>query len=305
MKNESSESNAPLLLAIMGPTASGKTELAEELADVLEAELINADAFQVYRGMDIGTGKPTNRDRYHLVDIRDPDEPYGVGEFCRRSLAVLERLWSLAKNSIVVGGTGLYIRSLFEQYDGLRPNPPAELRSALQEELHRDGLGPMRQRLLDLDPSAAQEVDLKNPLRVTRALERLLDDRPSLEIKLPPFQRLKIGIDVERDALNARIESRVRGMVQNGWVEEVKRLLDQGYGPENPGFRAIGYIPLAESLLGQTELEEATAATIAETRRYAKRQRTWLRSEPGLIHLKSGEGERLKESLDILRSTWQ
>jgi tRNA dimethylallyltransferase len=305
MKNESSESNAPLLLAIMGPTASGKTELAEELADVLEAELINADAFQVYRGMDIGTGKPKNRDRYHLVDIRDPDEPYGVGEFCRRSLAVLERLWSLAKNAIVVGGTGLYIRSLFEEYDGLRPNPPDELRSALQAELHRDGLGPMRQRLLDLDPSAAQEVDLKNPLRVTRALERLLDDRPSLEIKLPAFQRVKVGIDVERDTLNARIESRVRGMVQNGWVEEVKRLLDQGYGPENPGFRAIGYIPLAESLLGQTELEEATAATIAETRRYAKRQRTWLRSEPGLVNIKSAESERLSEALAAIQSFLQ
>jgi tRNA dimethylallyltransferase len=285
----------------MGTTASGKTDLAEQLADLYDAELINADAFQVYRGLDIGTAKPTDKTKYRLLDIKSPNESYGVGEFCQLALDLLRAFWAHEKNVIVVGGTGLYIRGLFEEYSGLQPNPPEALRERLQQELAANGLGPLKTRLLEANPHAAEEVDLNNPVRVTRALERLLDDRPPLRIELPNFRRMKLGLVLDQAALSERIACRVRGMVQNGWVEEVKSLLDDGFGPADPGFRAIGYTEIANAILGRTELEEAIAATTAETRRYAKRQRTWLRSEPGLIHLESAEPERIKESVTLIQ----
>jgi tRNA dimethylallyltransferase len=295
-------SSPPFLAAVMGTTASGKTDLAERLADEFDAELINADAFQVFRGMDIGTSKPPSIGRYHLLDIKNPDENYGVGEFCVLSQTLLDRFWEQGRNVIVVGGTGLYIRALFEEYSGLSGPPPEELRNELSVELSQKGLEAMVEKLKSLSPRSALETDLKNPIRVTRALERVLNPGPILSVSLPPFRRLKFGITLHQTELWKRIESRVHLMVQNGWVREVETLLSNGFGPFDPGFRGIGYSELAQCILERRDLEEAVATTIAETRRYAKRQRTWLRSEPSLISIDSTESDPFRVAIDAIQS---
>ena len=286
----------------MGPTASGKTGLAESLAEEFSAQLINSDAFQAYRGMDIGTAKPGQKDQYRLLDIKNPDEDYGVGEFCVRAQSELWALFDNGQSAIVVGGTGLYIRALFEEYSDLKPAPDQALRATLQQKLAEEGLERLFIELNQMDPQAAEKIDPKNPLRVTRALERAMDQRPPLTVSLPPFRKIKIGLVPNISSVDPRIEDRVHRMVQNGWVQEVKALLAAGYGSNDPGFRAIGYTEIAAYLKGKTDLEEAIATTIAETRRYAKRQRTWLRSEPRLEKHDPTAPDVLQETIRSIRS---
>ncbi|HWD41037.1 MAG TPA: tRNA dimethylallyltransferase, partial [Fimbriimonas sp.] len=223
-------------------------------------------------------------------------------EFCMRAQKELDDLYRANRSAIVVGGTGLYIRALFEEYGDLKPAPDAELRSHLTERLRTEGLDALVAELLSREPQSKETVDLKNPVRVTRALERTLDRRPSIKVALPPFRRMKLGLSADISVLNERIEARTRSMVQNGWVQEVKRLLDEGYGPGDPGFEAIGYTELARYLEGRTDLEGAVATTIAETRRYAKRQRTWLRSEPNLTDLDSNDPDMVSVAVGLIES---
>ena len=271
----------PLLIAVMGPTAAGKTDLAEQLATDLDAQLINADAFQIYQGMDIGTAKPERREHYKLLDIRRPDEGFGVGEFVEIASTILTDLFTDGRNAVVVGGTGLYIRALFEEYQDLAPEPDPHLR----EDLNRLDLATKVTMLRERDPSSAERIDLRNPARVQRALERALAPSTSLCWSLPPYRRLKLALVPDVEETDARIARRVESMMQNGWVREVTELRERGYRADHPGFRAIGYRTLLRYLDGEIGREEATATTIAETRGYAKRQRTWLRSEPNLIEL--------------------
>lgn len=285
----------------MGPTASGKTALAESIADEIDAQLINADAFQAYRGMDIGTAKPEHRDRYLLLDIKDPNEGYGVGEFCARAAAALQDLWRQGRSAVVVGGTGLYIRALFQQYGRMMPTPAQEVRDRLRTRLESEGLDPLLAELQTRDPEAYARIDQRNPVRVVRALERVLDPRPPVSIEIPPFKRLKFGLFPNKATLATRIEERTLLMVQNGLAQEVKTLLSLGYGPGDPGFRAIGYSEMAAYLRGETDLDATVATTIAETRRYAKRQSTWLRSEPGLGELDPTEPTILQEAIGAIR----
>jgi tRNA dimethylallyltransferase len=265
----------------MGPTASGKTALAEALALEHDAQLINADAFQVYRGLDVGTAKPTERHRYELLDLKDPDEGYGVGEFIQRALPVLERLFATERSAIVVGGTGLYIRALFEEYQDLGQAPDPNIRGRL------DAMSPAerREELIRRAPHVAQRIDLLNPVRVQRALERLDSPDVAAAWRLPDFRKVKFATTADIADLDLRIGERVESMMHNGWVREVESLLEAGYALGAPGFRAIGYRALIHHLHDEVTLEEAMATTIAETRSYAKRQRTWLRSEPNCIEL--------------------
>jgi tRNA dimethylallyltransferase len=264
----------------MGQTASGKTALAEALADELGAGLINADAFQAYRGMDIGTAKPENVACYALLDLKNPDEAYGVGEFCLLAATELARLHAEGRSAVVVGGTGQYVRALFEEYADLMPEPDPERRAHYARRLAEEGLETLAAELARRDPGTA--VELRNPIRVTRALERLDDSRPPLAFRVPYASRIKVATSVGTDAIQERIARRTALMMHNGWVEEVRRLRGLGYGPDDPGFRAIGYRTIARLLDGDLATEEAERAIVQETTAYAKRQRTWLRSEPGL-----------------------
>jgi tRNA dimethylallyltransferase len=280
----------PFLIAVMGPTASGKTELAERLADRLDALLVNADAFQIYRGMDIGTGKPENRNRYALLDIRNPNESFGVGEWVQHASGILQDAYSQGRSVITVGGTGLNVRALFEEYSGMMSAPNPELRKRLNDKLEREGLPSLVQELEMVDKDVLGTIDLANPMRVIRAIERLQSTKSVPPATLPPFVRKKLALDVPVEEIDGRIENRVRQMMQNGWAQEIERLREDGYSLEDPGFRAIGYRTMWEVVKGALTENEAVEKTTLETRRYAKRQRTWLRSEPHLLRIDARSG---------------
>ncbi len=292
---------SPLLLAVMGTTASGKTALAEGLADRLGAVLINADAFQAYRGMDVGTAKPEARDRYRLLDVKEPNEAYGAGEFCLRAAAELATIFAAGRSAIVVGGTGQYVRALFEEYRDLMPEPDPALRAHFAARLESEGLEALVRELTAKDPTLAARTALQNPIRVTRALERIEGGESPLSFRVPYTQRLKIATSLTKEEIEARIAQRTRQMMHNGWVEEVRRLRADGFGPGDPGFRAIGYREMAAFLDGDLATEEAERAIVRETTAYAKRQRTWLRSEPGLHTHVAGDPSGLEKAWEIVR----
>lgn len=270
----------------MGPTASGKTSVAEALASRLDAKLVNADAFQVYRGFDIGTAKPRDKTRYELLDIKDPDEVYGVGEFVLRAQPLLNSLFVEGRSAVFVGGTGYYIRALFEEWQDLMGAPDPQVRSHFEDREREAGLEGLVQDLVRSAPDIADKTDLKNPVRVRRALERLESQKERIAVQLPAFRKLKVALDSERHSLNSRIEARTEAMLNDGWVEEVRFLLSQGVKESDPAMRAIGYRCLARFIAGMVNLEEASESIKAEVKQYAKRQVTWLRTEPRLEWVK-------------------
>jgi tRNA dimethylallyltransferase len=280
----------PLLVAVMGPTASGKTALAERIAERLEAQLVNADAFQIYRYLDIGTSKPRDRAKYALIDIRNPNEPFGLGEWVSLAMVVLNEAWDRSRNVVVVGGTGLYIRALFEQYSEMGPQPDPALRSALLDREKLEGLPSLFAELQAVDPAAAEQIDPRNPARVRRALERALSPAAPMRVTLPPFRTIKLAVDPPKQVLDVQIERRTATMIQNGWIQEVRCLREMGFAEDAPALRAIGYLDVLRHTQGVISLQGAIARIVAATRRYAKRQRTWLRGEPRL-HRLSGEAE--------------
>ncbi|MFZ4507202.1 MAG: tRNA (adenosine(37)-N6)-dimethylallyltransferase MiaA [Fimbriimonas sp.] len=276
----------PRLLAVMGATATGKTDVAEAIAAEWGAMLINADAYQVYLGLDIGTAKPTNTHLYELLDLKEVTASYSVGEFVERAHVLLDNAFSQSRDVVVVGGTGLYVRALMEEYDTMAGPPDQRLREELNEIFLTQGLDPLVQRLRDGDPVTASKVDLRNPARVKRAIERMECDHVAGK-SLPAFIRAKAATCLENSKQNEHIQHRVGKMVQNGWVDEVRRFRNAGYSADAPGFRAIGYRDIWQMLDGELEQDAAIASVVLETCRYAKRQRTWLRSEPNLTFLRS------------------
>lgn len=282
----------------MGPTASGKTGLAEAVASELGAELISADAFQVYRGLDIGTAKPAAKERYRLLDIKNPDEPFGVGEWVKLATGHLEAAFADNRHVVVVGGTGLYIRALFDEYSGMSELPDP----AFRERLNAAPIDELRKELIERDAGLAGRTDMANPVRVRRALERL--DMPASEpIKLPAFRKAKLALIPPTDPLELRIVQRASQMLHNGWTREIEDLRLRGYKRDDPGLRAIGYRAFWDHLDRKIDLDEALTATIVETRRYAKRQRTWLRSEKGLVTLSATtEDDAIRKAMERIES---
>jgi tRNA dimethylallyltransferase len=293
----------PATLAIVGATATGKSALALALAAELGGEIINADALQVYRGLDIGTAKPTPEERarirHHLIDILEPEERYSAGEFAQRAREAIAGIEGRGAVPIVVGGSGLYLRALFE---GISPVPPGdpEVRRRLRERLGEEGLPALRRELEAVDPATAERLTAGDTQRILRALEvAAVSGEPlSAWISRQPFgiQRIaaiRVGLTVPRSILYDQIASRVARMVQEGWVQEVARLLAQGLDPELPAFQAIGYRQLVRYLSGDSSLEHAIGDTIRATRRFAKRQETWFRREPDVTWFEAEELNRL------------
>jgi tRNA dimethylallyltransferase len=277
------------VLAIVGPTATGKSALGMALAERLGGEILNADALQVYRGFDIGTAKPGALERarvpHHLIDILEPHEPYSAGEFARRAREAITEIEGRGRLPIVVGGSGLYLRALFQ---GISPMPPGdpEVRQRLRERLAEEGLPALVQELWRLDPPTAARLKPGDTQRVMRALEvALVAGRPlSAFLAEQPFgsQRIaviNVGLTVPRSILYDQIAGRVARMVEEGWLEEVAGLLRQGLSPGLPAFQAIGYRQLVRHLRGEGSLDEAIGETVKATRRFAKRQETWFRKE--------------------------
>ncbi len=309
------------VVVVLGPTAVGKSAFALALAaDLAErgiaVELVSADALQVYRGLDVGTAKPgpgaRARVRHHLVDILEPHQAFSAGEFARRAAAAVEQIAARGALPVLVGGSGFYLRALFE---GLAPVPPisAELRRELQADLRSRGLCALHDELRVLDAESAARLAAGDTQRVLRALEVVrATGRP-----LSEWQRqetagglgrglLKLGLTLPRALLYDAVQVRARRMLERGWLVEVKRLKEQSAGRsgELPAFQAIGYRQLADHLDGHLTLEQALEDTVRATRGYARRQETWFRREPDVHWFdvsRAGAAERaLKRVVDAL-----
>ncbi|MCX5908211.1 MAG: tRNA (adenosine(37)-N6)-dimethylallyltransferase MiaA [Deltaproteobacteria bacterium] len=287
---ESSAKGKLKFIAIVGPTASGKSSLALWLAQDFGGEIISADSMQVYRGLDIGTAKPSPEERrrvfHHLVDILDPDQDYSAAIFRERADAILEDLHRKHISVFVVGGTGLYFKTLSR---GLFRGPAAnvELRLLLQKRAEAEGSESLHRELRQLDPEAALRIHPRDTLRIVRALEVLtLSGRPiscfqrEHGFREEKYEVLKIGLTFPRAELYRRIEERMEHMLELGWVEEVRSLLSRGYRPVLKSLQSLGYKQIVSHLLREQTREEAIGRIARDTRRYAKRQLTWFKADP-------------------------
>ncbi len=294
------------LIVIVGPTASGKTALGAAYARRVGGEVVSADAFAVYRGLDIGTAKPDGRLRglvpHHLIDVADPAERYSAGMFVRDADAAIADIRDRGRVPVVVGGTHFYVRALLY---GLFPEPPkdAALREELEREWERDP-GAMRLRLAGLDPAAAARIAANDRQRTLRALEVCLTaGRPMSDLwhehprRNPRYSFTLLGIAPARAELHARIETRVKQMFAAGLVDEVRGLLAGGLSPNAHALKAIGYRESCRLLAGEFTVIAAVAAAAAATRKLAKRQLTWLRGEKGVQWLAGGGDELLAEAV--------
>ncbi len=279
------------LLVIVGPTAVGKTALSLHLAGALDGEIVSADSRLFYRGMDIGTAKPTPQERacvpHHLIDIADPDETVGLAEFQRHAAAAIADIHARGRLPLLVGGTGQYVRAVVEGWRVPRVPPDPSLRAELEAQAQREGPVALHERLAQLDPEAAQRIDARNVRRVIRALEVcLLTGRPisaQQRRQPPPYRTLWIGLTMERAALYARADRRIEAMMAAGLVDEVRRLVEAGYGWELPAMSGLGYIQFRPYFEGQATLEEVGAEIKRATRRFIRHQYNWFRlSDPAI-----------------------
>ncbi|MBT2581977.1 tRNA (adenosine(37)-N6)-dimethylallyltransferase MiaA [Planococcus sp. ISL-109] len=297
------------VIAVVGPTASGKTALGIRLAKQLGGEIINGDSMQIYRGMDIGTAKvrPEEMDGivHHLLDIREPEEPFSVAEYQQLVRSKIAEIQQRGKIPIVVGGTGLYVQSVLFDYRFAEQQADSELRHALQDELERVGKEAMHRSLLSLDPKI--DIHPNNTRRVIRALEILLSGEEKEDGSLaqtPMYNELIIGLDMPREKLYERIDRRVDMMMQHGLLEEVKRLYDRRLR-DVQSIKAIGYKELYAYFDGHDSLEEATEKLKRNSRKYAKRQFTYFRNKlPVLwVDATAGAEKNLEEIMRFLQET--
>jgi tRNA dimethylallyltransferase len=304
------------ILIIAGPTAVGKTDASILLARELCAEIVSADSMQIYRGMDIGTAKPSWEQRrivyHHMIDIVEPHQPYSVGDYLRDARAAIDGIISSGGTPIVVGGTGLYIRALTR---GLFHGPPADLdlRERLLQREAEGEPGLLYSDLVKVDPEAAIKIHPNDLRRTVRALEvYYLKDRKLSEFQREhsfqdrPYRFRLLFLVRSRSELYPRIEKRVDQMINNGLEAEVKTLMDQGHRPELPSMQGLGYKQFMDYLLGKTSRDEAISLLKRDTKRFAKRQFTWFRREPeaqwmdisGLVNT-SEIVSRIKKNIEI------
>lgn len=289
------------LLVLVGPTAVGKSDIAVQVARALGTEVLTADSRQVYRGMDIGMDKPSLDQRagvpHRLIDLANPDQPFNAGMFRRHALHEIERLYREHKLPLVVGGTGLYVRTLLR---GLCDAPQAdpEFRSRLLSHARGKGSRFLYEELTRVDQESAGRLHPHDEVKILRALEVYhLSGRPLSEVQRDhgfadaPFTPCLIGLMRDREALNRRIEDRVELQLAKGLVAETERLLGQGYRRDLGSMKGLGYRQIAGYLAGEYDYAEAVRQLKRDTRRFAKRQLTWFRKEPGLTWLSIAEGE--------------
>jgi tRNA dimethylallyltransferase len=280
------------LISIVGPTAIGKTRIALRLADRFHGEIINADSRQIYKYMDVGTAKPDEKERagipYHLVDIIEPDEPFSLAVYLKSAHECIADIHRRNFIPLLVGGSGLYIWSVLEGWQIPEVPPDAEIRKELQSIADKQGTYSLFEELARVDPVAARSIMPTNTRRIIRALEIYrTTGRPASEQwskKAPSFPMLIIGLTTDRQGLYSLIDNRVDEMIQNGLVEEVKRLIDIGYSRELPSMSGIGYRQIYSYIKGDLSLTEATSRIKYDTHRFARHQYAWFRLNDERIH---------------------
>jgi tRNA dimethylallyltransferase len=286
------------LLVIVGPTAVGKTALALHLAQALDGEIVSADSRLFYRGMDIGTAKPAPEERaripHHLIDIAAPDETVGLAEFHKQATAIIADIHARGKLPLLVGGTGQYVRAVVQGWRVPRVPPDADLRAELETQGEREGAGSLHARLAKLDPAAAEKIDPRNVRRVIRALEVcLVTGRPISEQQRrepPPYRVFQIGLTMEREALYARADERIEAMMVAGLEDEVRRLVEAGYGWDLPAMSGLGYVQFRSYLEGDAALEDVVIEIKRATRRFIRHQYNWFRlNDPAIRWFDAGE----------------
>jgi tRNA dimethylallyltransferase len=277
------------VIAVVGPTAAGKSALALALSRERGGEIVCCDSLQVYRGLDIGSAKATPEERaavpHHLLDLVDPDEPFSAAEYSRRARAALGEIAGRGRLAVVAGGTGLYLRALLHGlFEG--PSRDEALRARLERIAERRGEARLHRMLAAVDPEAAARIAPRDRMRVVRALEVFRSTRRPISehhragaLPLRGHDVLVIGLDPPREALREAVERRTADMMARGLVDEVGRLLDRGYSKDLRPLRAIGYRQAVALVRGEMEDGPARRAIVAETMRYAKRQMTWFRHQ--------------------------
>jgi tRNA dimethylallyltransferase len=284
------EMERPRIVIFLGPTGVGKSRLAIEWAEALGGEIVSADSVQVYQYMDIGTGKPTlddqKRVRHHLIDLVPPDQPFHAALYRTLGRKTIDQLFQNRKPAWVVGGTGLYIKTLTQ---GLFTSPKIDpsVRESLRQEAQEKGAGALYERLKKVDFQTASHLHPNDLFRIIRALE-VVDStgapisfyREQHRFGERPYLTLKIGLEMNRDRLYLRIEERVDQMLEKGFLHEVERLMEMGYGPELKPMQSLGYKQMVQFLRKEVGWDEAIRQMKRDTRHYARRQWTWFKADP-------------------------
>ena len=304
------------IICIAGPTASGKTALAVELAKELNGEVVSCDSMQVYRRMDIGTAKPTKDEMqgipHHMLDVADPEEDFSVSRYCAMAEPIVADILRRGKTAIIAGGTGLYMDSLIRG-NAFAPFPSTGVREALEAQADDLGMETMLARLQAIDPEAASRLHRKDRKRILRALEVYLETGQTItehnrrtQAVPPRFHPLWLGLDFEdRADLYARIDRRVGLMLEQGLMEEIQGLLASGIPPRATAMQAIGYKEFVDALEGRCTLEQAADQVRQSSRRYAKRQLTWFRRNSAMHWLTRTPETGMAEILSMARQTFR
>jgi tRNA dimethylallyltransferase len=296
------------IVAIVGPTATGKSALAVELATALGGEIVGADSRQVYRYMDIGTAKPSREDRtkvpHHLIDIINPDEDFTLATYQELAFQAIGDIQRRGKLAILVGGSGLYVRAVTGGLSIPKVAPDPELRRKLEERAENEGFQSLYHELTNVDPVAAGEIDPRNVRRVIRALEVCVTAGvPFSQLKKssPKVSTVTIGLTTARDDLYRRIDARVEQMIERGLVDEVKWLLDRGYSTELSAMSGLGYKQIVSHLKGEAILEEAIQRIKFETHRFVRSQYAWFRPKDEAIKWFDIREEPFEGILDLIK----
>ena len=300
------------IICIAGPTASGKTALAVELAKELNGEVVSCDSMQIYKGMDIGTAKPTPGEMqgipHHMIDVAEPDEDFSVSRYCSLAAPIVDDILSRGKTAIIAGGTGLYMDSLIQGND-FAPFPSTGVRERLEQEAEAQGIQVLFDRLAAVDPEAAGKLHLSDRKRIIRALEVYLETGETItahnrktQLIPPRYSPLWLGLDFENRAdLYGRIDRRVGLMLEQGLIAEIQGLLAAGIPPKCTAMQAIGYKEFVAALKGECTIGEAADQVRQASRRYAKRQLTWFRRNRKIHWLIRQEGRSGGEILAAAR----
>ena len=294
----------PPVVAVVGPTAAGKTDLSLDLAEALGGEIVNTDSMQIYRGMDIGTAKQPVAERrgirHHLLDLLDVTEPATVAEFQRWAREVIADCRARGVVPVLVGGSALYTRAILDEFDF--PGTDPEVRARYDAELAAGGPKALHRRLAEVDPEAAAGIIATNGRRIVRALEVIeITGRPfAASLPAPEYAdpaTVQIGVDIDRPTLDARIATRVDQMWEAGFVDEVRRLVEHGLRDGLTANRALGYRQVLAFLDGEITEEEAKEQTVLATRRFARRQDSWFRKDDRIVWVRHDDPDRVTTAL--------